>query len=273
MTTDHERFILDALQSGDPRRLEEMAAIIDTEEDDEPELAWHRWLLHAIAAAPLATIEWMVDDGVDLAFVDETGYTPLLAALESTRDDRLEVLTRLIAAGAPLNGRGLHGWTAAHMAASRDDAAALGMLAEAGADLSIHAGVDGHGTPLEVAEELGQGRAAAYLRSREAVPAEDSPFPGWRSVVEGHVPLVRDMLENHGIRSATAPAATRGKAPAEALWVKAADYARAVELVQQMVAALDAPSSGPWHCSGCGEENDATFDTCWQCGHDHAGGG
>lgn len=269
MHTDDDRFVLDALQSGDPRQLEAMATFLDSLEDGEDEIAWHRWLRHAIATAPLETIDWLVNHGVDLASADEAGYTPLQAAIESTRDDRLEVLKRLIAAGAPLNGRGRHGWTAAHMAASQDDVEALRLLAEAGADLSIRGA--GGVTPLDEAQDRDMARAVAFLETQAAAD-DDSPFPGWRPVAEGHLPLIRDMLENHGIRSEIAPAVTQGKPSAETLWVKAVDHARAVALVQQMAAALEAPGAdGPWRCAGCGEENDATFDTCWQCGQDHAG--
>lgn len=272
MTTDDDRFVLDALQSGDPGRLEEMAAILDALEDGEGEAAWQRWLHHAIASAPLATIEWMLDRGVDLTSVDEAGYTPLLAAVESTRDDRLEVLKRLIAAGAPLNGRGMNGWTAAHLAASQGDVEALGVLGAAGADLSIRG--DGGITPLDEARDREMAGAVAYLEDRAAAADDDSPFPGWRPVVQGgHMSLVQDMLLNHGIRSELAPGGTPGQPAAETLWVKAADHARAAELVEQMAAALETPSSGPWRCAGCGEENDAAFDACWQCGRDHAGSG
>lgn len=271
MTTDHDRLVLEALQSGDPQRLQEMAALLNSLEDGEDEAAWQRWLLHAVASAPLATIEWILDYGVDLAAVDEDGYTPLLAAVESTREDRLAVLARLIGAGAPLNGRGLHGWTAAHMAAAQDDVEALRLLVEAGADLTVRA--DGGVTPLDEAQDREMSRAVAFLEERAAAPEDDSPFPGWRPVAEGYVPLIRDMLENHGIRSEVAPGVTRGKPSPEALWVKAVDHARAVALVQQMVAALEAPAAdGPWRCAGCGEENDAAFDSCWQCGQEHAGG-
>lgn len=271
MPTDDERLVHDALQSGDPRRLEEMAAVLDALEEDEDEHAWQRVLLQAIDTAPLAAIEWLVDHGVDLASADEAGYTPLLAAIESTRDDRLEVLKRLIAAGAPLNGRGLNGWTAAHLAASEDDVEALRLLAQAGADLSIRGA--GGVTPLDEAQDREMARAVAFLQAHAAAGGDDSPFPGWRPVAEGHLPLIHDMLENHGIRSEVAPSVTPGKPSTETLWVKAVDHARAVALVQQMAAALEAPGSeGPWRCAGCGEENDATFDTCWQCGRDHAGG-
>lgn len=271
MLPDDDRFVLDALQSGDPARLEEMAAFLDGLADGDDERAWRRWLFHAIAHAPLATIEWMLDYGVDLSFRDEDGYTPLLAAVECTRGDRLEVLGRLIAAGAPLNAKGVNDWTPAHMAAARDDVEALALLADSGADLSIRTGIDDYATPLEEARHLGKARAVAFLEAREREAADEgSPFPGWRAVVEaGHFQLIQQMLENHGIRAEIAPLATSGKRASDALWVKAVDHPRALALVQQMAAALEAPAAGPWSCSGCGEENDAAFDTCWQCGREH----
>lgn len=267
-----DQFIRDALHSGDPRRLDEVAALIDAFPDGEDEITWRRWILHAIAEAPLATIEWMVDYGVDLSFRDSGGYTPLLAAVESRREDRLEVLRRLIAAGAPLNTRGINDWTPAHMAAARDDVEALALLVDSGADLSIRTGIDGYATPLEEARHLGKARAVAFLESRvQQQPDEGSPFPGWRPVAEaGHLVLIQQMLENHGIRAEIAPMATAGRRAAEVLWVKAVDHPRAVALVQQMATALEAASTGPWTCAGCGEENDATFDTCWQCGQEHS---
>lgn len=271
MTTDDDRFAIDALQSGDPQQLQEMAAVLDALEDGEDEAAWQRAVLHAIAAAPLATIDWLLDHGVDLASADEEGQTPLLAAVESTRDDRLEVLQRLIAAGAPLNGRGANGWTAAHLAASQDDVDVLRLLAEAGADLTLRG--DGGVTPLDEAQYREMSDAVAFLESRAAASEDGSPYPGWKPVVEaGHLTLIQDMLSNHGIRSEIMAGGAPGKAAAQMLWVKATDHARAVDLVQQMAAALEAPAAGPWQCAGCGEENDGAFDACWQCGREHASG-
>jgi hypothetical protein len=272
MTSDDEQFAIDALQSGDPARLEELAALTDDLSDDEVEVAWQRWILHAVAAAPLATIEWMIDGGVDLGFRDRAGYTPLLAAVECTRADRLDVLRRLIAAGAPLNVKGINDWTPAHMAAARDDVDALALLVDSGADLSIRTGIDQYATPLEEARHLGMAGAVAFLERHAQQPHDEgSPFPGWRALVEsGHFLLIQQMLENHGIRVEIAPMASSGRRPSDALWVKAVDHARARALVQQMAAALEAPDLGPWICAACGEENDPTFDACWQCGHEHA---
>jgi hypothetical protein len=38
---------------------------------------------------------------------------------------------------------------------------------------------------------------------------------------------------------------------------------------EQLVADLDAPPLGQkWHCGRCGEQNDGSFELCWQCGQD-----
>lgn len=41
------------------------------------------------------------------------------------------------------------------------------------------------------------------------------------------------------------------------------DYTAASELLAN---ALSDPTATPWLCTGCGEENDAAFELCWQCG-------
>lgn len=173
MDTD-DRLVAEALRSADPRRLEELTALVDGFPDGEDPVTFRRWILHAIADAPLATIEWMLDYGVDLSFCDEAGYTPLLAAVESTREDRLDVLRRLIAARAPLNVKGINDWTPAHMAAARDDVEVLRLLVDSGADLTIRTDIDDRATPIEEARNLGKTRAVAFLEGLPAPPADDS---------------------------------------------------------------------------------------------------
>lgn len=268
--SDDHALALDALMSGEQRQLAEAAQLVDGFPDGIEETTGRHWILRAIADAPIASIEWMLDHGVDLAFCDEDGYTPMLAAIESARADRLEVLRRLIVAGAPLNAKGIHDWTPAHMAAARDDVAVLELLVDAGADLSIRTDIDGYATPLEEARETGCPRAVAFLESRSAQSHDDSPLPGWRCVAEdGHLDMVIQMLVNHDIRSELVPAGSLAGHRGETVWVKSADQARAAALVEQMAKALQPTDAGPWHCAGCGEENDATFDFCWQCGREH----
>ena len=38
---------------------------------------------------------------------------------------------------------------------------------------------------------------------------------------------------------------------------------------EQLVAELDMqPSGESWHCKNCGEQNDSSFELCWQCAQD-----
>jgi len=154
---------LDGLKSGDVARLEELAARLDGFPDGVDSWLGRRWILHAIDVGATATIEWMLSRGVDLAFRDNEGYTAVLVAIESRRADRLNLLERLLSAGAPVNLKGINDWTPAHMAAARDDIEALQVLIAHGADLSIRTGIDDYATPLEEARHLGRLKAAAFL--------------------------------------------------------------------------------------------------------------
>jgi len=50
------------------------------------------------------------------------------------------------------------------------------------------------------------------------------------------------------------------------LWVlHDADEARARRLVDAATTA-PAPSGSPWRCASCGESNETSFGSCWQCG-------
>ena len=56
-------------------------------------------------------------------------------------------------------------YTPLHHAASRDDAIAVTMLLDRGADPTARTRIDNYGTPLEEAEQFGHGIGAAALRN------------------------------------------------------------------------------------------------------------
>src|SRR5688572_28515499 len=97
---DYER-ALDVLNSGDDARLDDLALHLEGFPHGVDSFLRRRWIMHAIDAGSMASIRWMVARGVDLAFRDDEGYTPLLAAIESRRSDRGELLELLLNAGAP----------------------------------------------------------------------------------------------------------------------------------------------------------------------------
>ena len=66
---------------------------------------------------------------------------------------------------APINLHGFNDWTAAHLAAARNDVNALKLLVKYGADLSIKTRIDSYSTPLEEAKLLKSQEAIQYLKS------------------------------------------------------------------------------------------------------------
>ena len=49
------------------------------------------------------------------------------------------------------------------------------------------------------------------------------------------------------------------------LWVQnESDYPKAKAILDTILERLAAPGEA-WKCGACGEENDASFEICWQC--------
>jgi ankyrin repeat protein len=163
MTPSDYDLAIDVLRSGDRTRLEELAVLLVAFPDGVDSFLGRRWILNAIDIGTRSAIEWMLEKQVDLAFRDEEGYTPLLTVIDSKRHDRYELLELLLRAGAPVDLKGINDWTPAHLAAARDDVAALRILVAHGADLTIRTDIDDCATPLEEARTLGSRNAVAFL--------------------------------------------------------------------------------------------------------------
>src|SRR5512138_224178 len=159
------RDILEVLSSGDIDAWEKLAQELQDFPEGVDGLVHRRWIINAIDSGSLACVRWMIKRGVELGFRDEEGYTPLHAAIESSKDNKYELLQLLLSADAPVNLKGINDWTPAHMAAARDDVKALRLLVQFGADLSIRTEIDEYATPLEEAQNLGKSNAAAYLET------------------------------------------------------------------------------------------------------------
>lgn len=53
------------------------------------------------------------------------------------------------------------------------------------------------------------------------------------------------------------------------LWVcDDEDFERAKQLLDHVLAQLASSDGKVWKCTHCQEENDASFELCWQCGTD-----
>lgn len=171
---DHA-YILQAIIKGDLTALDDIAQIVDSfPAGREHGTDGQHWITHGIGCGSLAVIEWMLAHGAPVVFPDkgdgrqdgDDGYTVLHSALERRRPDRLDVLRRLIDAGADVDAQGINDWTPAHMAAFRNDVDALKILGDAGADFSIRTRIDDRQTPLEEALSSGKTDAVRYLQSR-----------------------------------------------------------------------------------------------------------
>ena len=168
MSEDPYDSIIEALESGDPDRLDQLSRDVDGFPGGVDSFIRRRWITNAIDLGSTSAVSWMLARGVDLAFRDDEGYTPLHSALERQRADRYEIIALLLDAGAPVDLKGINDWTPAHMAAARDDVEALRLLVAHGADLSIRTDIDSYTTPLEEARILGKSNAVAFLEEMRA---------------------------------------------------------------------------------------------------------
>ena len=89
--------------------------------------------------------------------------TALHAAIEWSREDRIEVLKLLIAARPDLACRGSNDWTPLHLAAARDDVDAMRIRLDAGADPNVRTRIDDYATAEEEAHPLYH-RSADFIR-------------------------------------------------------------------------------------------------------------
>ncbi len=156
---------VEALQLGSDERLEELAGEIADFPMGVDSFIHRRWIINAIDMGSVGSIAWMLSKGIDLNFRDDDGYTALHSALERSVADRHHVLRLLLAAGAPVNRNGIHGYTPAHFAAAKGDVEALRLLIDHGADLSIRTEIDKYATPLEVARFRGRNDVVQFLES------------------------------------------------------------------------------------------------------------
>ena len=159
-------FVYEVMARGNPTELEELSQIVQSFPHGVDESFVRRqWITNAIDCSALATIRWILDQKVDLSFRNNEGYTVLHSAIDREGENKHEVLNLLLERGAPINAKGINGWTPAHMAAVRDDVTALKLLHKYKADFSIRMEIDAPNTPLEEARYFQRKAAVAYLES------------------------------------------------------------------------------------------------------------
>jgi uncharacterized protein len=133
-----------------------------------------QWALdHAIYRGPLSLVRALLSLGADPNYIDDGGFPSLFAAVDRAGPDRHEVLSMLLAAGADVEQRGMNDYTALHHAACRDDARAVELLLNHGADPSARTRIDHWATPLEEAEQFGHREGAEALRRHTPARVRD----------------------------------------------------------------------------------------------------
>jgi hypothetical protein len=130
-----------------------------------PELAVGDYPLeYAIYWSPLAFVEQLIGLGADVNYQDHAGFPSLVAALSSSRPDKIKILELLLESGADVGQRGVNDWTPLHYAVVERDPEAVKMLLHHGADPMLKTRIDDCTTPIEDAEAVGFTVAAVLMR-------------------------------------------------------------------------------------------------------------
>lgn len=122
-------------------------------------------LEYAIYHSPLSLVRSLLELGANPNYKAADGFPALISAIDRQGEDRYAVLELLLEFGADIHQRGVNDYTPLHYAATRDDAAAVKLLLQHGADPTARTRIDDYATPLEEAERFGHEIGAAALRS------------------------------------------------------------------------------------------------------------
>jgi hypothetical protein len=128
-------------------------------------------LVYAIYHSPLAFVRTLLEIGADPKAPVDDGFPPLIAALATgraapgatQRTNVDDVMRLLLACGADPDQRGIHDYTALHMAVAERNALAVQRLLDGGADSELRTRIDECETPLEMAQAAGLTDVAALL--------------------------------------------------------------------------------------------------------------
>lgn len=84
----------------------------------------------------------------------------------------------------------------------------------------------------------------------------------YRNILESEG--ITAFMRNHNLGSIL------GEMPFQEVWPELwiendLDFNRAVELISGVALAAETPAAG-WRCADCGNDNEAQFGQCWNCG-------
>jgi len=162
-------------------------------------------LLTAISFDDLELVRFLLDHGADPNVTVEDGYTCLLSAVESDADASVDIVARLIAAGADIHQTGINGWTPLHLAAARGHAEKTRRLIDAGANVNQRTEIDANETPLMEAAFAGKPATVQLLLDHGADPSmcetiqNRTPLEIARNAAAGPDPQVYKFLKEESI--------------------------------------------------------------------------
>lgn len=190
MHTDPENtWTVDAISRGDIEAIRQRVAE-DATYLSERDFQGDTPLETAVAAGNLEVVEFLLDAGADPNADVDDGCTSLLTAVSNNHADSLEIMRRLLSAGAKIDERGMNGWTPLHAAAASGDVEKARMLIQLGAEVDCRKDIDGGETPLMEAAFHGCPEMVSFLLGAGA----DASLRDW---IHDRTPL--EMAKTAGI--------------------------------------------------------------------------
>ena len=162
--------IFRAMVESDIQALERYSEVVEGFPQGKDQVTEDYWIINAVDSGTLEVVEWMIQRGVAIDVVNDEGYTVLFSAIDREDAQKYAIMRALIEAGARVNEQGRHTmdtYSAAHLAAIRDDIEALKILIEYGADLSIKTEMDNNANVLEEAKAVGSTQDMIEYLERE----------------------------------------------------------------------------------------------------------
>ena len=163
---------LEAMKSGESAALSALAGEIEGFPDGKDRFLGRSWLTNALGEGAPETVRWMLDQGVEVNYFDDEGYSPLQTAVLREDEASLDLVRALLESGADVNASGTLSETALHKAAALGDEAIVRLLLEHGADAAAWDSEHVARQPADYAEEAGHEGVARLLRARTSTSAE-----------------------------------------------------------------------------------------------------
>ena len=181
-------------------------------------------------------------------------------------DELRPVLDQLIADSAPDDGRA---WAGSGALASVDDrlvdgdalAAATDTLAEreAAHTSAVYATVSEAVTALGVGDEAAAARGFLHVFALEEKRDRFDAAEKWADAAV----RAAETASDQELRSLALRRRGRARRACARYRDGERDYERACAILDTALSDVSAPG---WTCTGCSEENDASFELCWHCG-------